>query len=75
MFVSCVFFLNAEEEGTLPDFYDTHPNEWNGIKTRHLADLLPKLLDLLYFSLDKKDSSQSSQSQADTTGIALERLL
>jgi len=61
----------------LPDFYDTHPNEWNGIKTRHLADLLPKLLDLLYFSIDKnmnvdetkiagEDSSQSSQ--ADTTG-------
>ena len=61
----------------MPDFYDTHPNEWNGIKTRHLADLLPKLLDLLYFSIDKninvdetkiagEDSSQSSQ--ADTTG-------
>ena len=40
----------------MPDFYDTHPNEWNEKKTRNLADLLPKLLDLLYFSLEKNIS-------------------
>ena len=42
-----LFFQKLEEEGSLPDFYESHPNEWNEEKTRPLADLLPKLLELI----------------------------
>ena len=48
------FFAMLEDEGTLPDFYETHPNEWNEVKTRPLAELLPKLLELITYAFEKK---------------------
>ena len=49
------FFNILEEEGTLPDFYETHPTEWNDVKKRAVADLLPQLLDIVYYWLENNN--------------------
>ena len=45
------FFDSLEEEGSLPDFYKSHPSEWNSRKTRTIAEKLPKLLAVIFYKM------------------------
>jgi hypothetical protein len=47
------FFHVLEENGMLPDFFEKHPTEWNEVKTRQISELLPKLLEIIYYGLEK----------------------
>ena len=62
------FFHNLEDAGTLPDFFATHPTEWNDVKTRQISELLPKLLDMLYYGLDKSGINIQVNEEEDDAG-------
>ena len=46
---------DLEDDGgdRLRAFYDAHPSEWNIKKTRSIAELLPKLLDVVFYNLNR----------------------
>ena len=49
------FLEDLEDDGgdRLRAFYDAHPSEWNSKKTRSIAELLPKLLDVVFYNLNR----------------------
>ncbi len=49
------FLEDLEDDGgdRLRAFYDAHPSEWNIKKTRSIAELLPKLLDVVFYNLNR----------------------